>query len=242
MNEGVSDEKLYTEEYWRKHLQYPDWYIRLEEYLKEKIFPIIKSPEIKKARQSFYETVEAMLEVEKIPLAENGPDFDKERKPIDTLVIHHTSEDPDIRSSKLSAIGFVRQYGLSYLDGNIRGSDVKGKPIWSGHFKDGKMVFFAYHWLVRPSGESERLLDDNYIGWQSGNWDINTRSCAIALSGDYSNSSPSDKQIAAIKRIIKNNYSNIEVNRILGHREVNPQTICPGNMFLTEAGWKKLLF
>lgn len=239
MNEGVSDRKLHIEEYWQEQLQYPDWYIKLEEYLKKKIFPITKDPKIKRARESFYETVEAMLDAGKIPLAEKGPDFDAERKPIDTLVIHHSSEDPDIRLSKLSAIGFVRQYGLDYLaDGNIRGNDVSGKPIWSGHFRDGKMVFFAYHWLIRPGGEAERLLDDSYIGWQSGDWDINTRSVAIALSGDYTESAPSKEQIAAIRGIISS-YSSVSANRIFGHREINPKTTCPGNKFLGESGWQK---
>ncbi len=241
MRGDVSDRKSYVEGYWQEQLQYQDWYIRLEEYLKGKIFPITTDPEIKKARQPFYETVTAMLDAGKIPLAEKGPDFDAERKPIDTLVIHHTSEDPDIRLSKLSAIGFVRQYGSNYLGGDIRGYEIKGKPVWSGHFRDGKMVFFAYHWLVRQNGKAQRLLDDGYIGWQSGSWDINRRSVAIALSGDYTDGIPSEKQIAVIKEIIMNNYPSVDVSRIFGHREINPKTICPGNKFLAEPGWKKFI-
>lgn len=239
MNDDVSDRKLNVKGYLQKQLQYQDWYIRLKEYLKKKIFPITTDPEIKRARQLFYETVEAMLNAGKIPLAEKGPDFDAERKPIDALIIHHTSEDPDIRLSKLSAIGFVRQYGSNYLGGEIRGYEVKGKPVWSGHFREGKMVFFAYHWLVRQNGKAEKLLDDGYIGWQSGDWDINTRSAAIALSGDYTDSVPSEKQIAAIRKIISDNYSSVDESRIFGHREINPKTTCPGNKFLAEPGWKK---
>lgn len=231
--------EIEMENYWRENLQYPDWYIKLEDYLREKIFPVVSDPKIKKQRHKFYKIVEDMLNEGTIPLAETGPDFDVERKSIDAIVIHHTSEESDIRLGKLSAIGFVRQYGLDYLVGKIRGNMVKGKPIWSGHFNDGKMVFFAYHWLVRPDGTLERLLRDKYIGWQAGDWDINTRSIAISLSGDYSNSIPSEKQIESVLKIINDNYPNVEKSRIFGHREINPKTICPGNKFLGPRGWKK---
>lgn len=238
MNDDTSDKKLQNEQFWREQLQHPDWYIKLENYLKEKIFPVTSDKSIKRQRQLFYETVEAMLVEGKIPLADEGPNFDADRNPIDTILIHHTSEDPDIRLSKLSAIGLVRQYGKDYLKNDVLGYNVKGSPIWSNHFKDGKMVFFAYHWLVRPDGKTERLLEDKYIGWQSGNWDINTRSVAIALSGDYSDEHPSKEQLEGIGNIIKDNYSRVSSTRILGHREVNPKTICPGNKFLSEQGWK----
>lgn len=230
-----------TERYWQEQLQHQDWYIKLERYLREKIFPVTDDPEIKRLRQSFYETVEEMLNAGKTPLAKKGPDFDKERKPIDTIVIHHTSEDPDIRLSKLSAIGFVRQYGLDYLEGKTIGFELRGQPIWSNHFKDGKMVFYAYHWLIRPNGEGERLLEDSNVGWQSGNWDINTRSVAISLSGDYGDSVPSKEQLESISKIIKGNYSSVDKNRIFGHREINPNTTCPGSKFLGNNGWKNLL-
>ena len=241
MNYGASDKKLHTEEYWQEQLQHPDWYIRLEDYLKERIFPVSKNINEKRLRQSFYETVESMLIVGKIPLAKKGPDLDAQRKPIDALVIHHTSENPDITLSKLSAIGLVRQYGTHFIEGDIVGHKVRGNPVWSGHFKDGRMVFFAYHWLVRPNGDYERLLEDNCIGLQSGNWDVNTRSIAIVLSGDYSNRFPSEEQINSIKKIISGNYSGVDKNRILGHREVNPKATCPGNKFLGSKGWKNIL-
>ena len=235
MNEDASERRLRQEAYWVEQLSYLDWHKRLEAYLRKEVFPVTQDRKIKKLRQSFYETVEAMLLADKIPFAENGPDFDEERKPIDTIVIHHTSEDPKIRISKLSAIGLVRQYAMEYLNGDTKGYDLSGQPIWSGHFKDGKMVFYAYHWLIRPDGEAAKLLEDNCIGWHSGNWDINTRSVSIALSGDYTNQEPSEEQITTIKQIIGDNYSDKE--KILGHCQINPKTTCPGNKFLGPDGW-----
>lgn len=228
-----------TKEYLIKQLQHPDWYIRLEDFLTTIVFPIEDNPKIKTERHMFYDLVNEMLSDGLIPLASKGPNFDKERKPIDTIVIHHTDENPHIKLSKLSAMGFVRQYGKDYLHEETCGYKVKGQPIWSGHFKDGKMIFFAYHFIVFENGRIERLLENRYIGWQSGNWDINTRSIAIVLAGDYENKNPSEKQISSIGNIIKQNYSSVSLDRIFGHREINLQTICPGDKFI--GGWKNTL-
>ena len=224
----------------KEQLKHDDWYIRLEDYLKTIVFPIVHGDiNVKTRRHMFYDLVTQMLSENQIPLAKNGPNFDKDRKLINTIVIHHSDEDPNMKLSKLSAIGFVRQYGKDYLHEETCGYRIKGQPIWSGHFKDGEMVFFAYHFIVFENGRIERLLEDKYIGWQSGDWDINTRSIAIVLAGDYANKNPSEKQIKAIANIIKQNYSHVSLDRIFGHREINLQTICPGDKFI--GGWKNTL-
>ncbi len=234
-----NDKSSFSLNYFKEQLQYPDWYIRLSDFLTTKVFPIEDSPEIKKERHKFYDLVTEMLSDGLIPLASKGPNFDKERNPIDTIVIHHTDENPHMKLSKLSAIGFIRQYGKDYLHEETCGYKVQGQPIWSGHFKDGKMIFFAYHFIVFENGRIERLLEDGYIGWQSGNWEINTRSIAIVLAGDYKNKNPSRKQISSIGNIIKQNYSSVSLDRIYGHREINSKTTCPGDKFL--GGWKNTL-
>lgn len=223
----------------KQQLQHPDWYIRLEDYLQSKIFPVVHGvPELKAERDIFYTLVEEMLEKGLIPLAESGPDLDVSRGKIDTIVIHHTEEEPDIRLTMLSAIGFVRQYGLNYLNDNVWGmTGLKGQPIWSGHFQSGKMVFFAYHWLVRPDGKEERLLDDTNVGRHS--MDMNPRSIGIALSGNYEHATPPLSQIQATAHVIKENYAYIENDGILGHCEVMENRTCPGDRFLKE--WKKTL-
>lgn len=230
----------FNKEYWEKQFKNPDWYIKLEKELNEIIFPIVhKNPEIKSFRHKVYELAEKLLENNQIPLAKKGPNLDAERKPIETIIIHHTEEEPDIRLSKLSAIGFIRQHGLAYLENDVCGHQLNGQPVWSGHFRNDKMVFFAYHWLVRPDGSKERLLKDEYIGWHSGDWEIKTKSIAIALSGDYEDSTPPISQIKGVAKIIKENYPQIAKNRILGHREVKEGRTCPGSYFLKE--WKNTL-
>jgi hypothetical protein len=228
----------FERKYWEERLTYSDWYVRLEEELRTLIFPVVRAdPALKRFRHQVYELVEEWLESGKLPLAPTGPELDGEKRPIDTIVIHHTTEEPDIRLSKLSAIGLVRQYALQYLANNVLGYAVRGEPIWSGHFRQGKMVFFAYHWLVRPDGTAERLLEDSYIGWHAGNWLVNTRSAGIALSGDYEQSEPPPAQIEATARLIREHYPQVASANILGHCEVVGGTTCPGPLFLQ--GWKR---
>lgn len=230
----------FDRKYWEDQFKYSDWYVRLEKDLREKIFPIVhKNPQIKAFRHKVYELAEQMLQKNEIPLAEKGPDFDNSRKPIDTIIIHHTEEEPDIRLSKLSAIGFIRQYGRKYLENDVLGNKLRGQPIWSNHFLNTEMVFFAYHWLVRPDGKTERLLKDKYVGWQSADADINNRSIAIALSGDYEEDTPLTSQIEGAAKIIRENYPYILKEKILGHREIKKERTCPGAYFLK--GWKKIL-
>lgn len=232
----------FQRDYWEERLQYADWYVRLGDELQRLFFPIVhNNPELKAFRHKVYDLVEELLEDHKIPLAESGPDLDAERKPVDTIVIHHTEEEPEMRLSKLSAIGLVRQYGFEYWQADVMGDAVRGKPIWSGHFRNGRMVFFAYHWLMRPDGTVERLLDDAQVGWHAGNWDVNTRSVGMAFAGRYEEAIPPMSQIEAAARVIRKNYPEVEQGRIVGHREVRmrEETLCPGRYFV--GGWKETL-
>ncbi len=226
--------------YWESRLHSPDWYIRLEDKLDQLFFPVVHdNPQLKAFRNQVYELVEELLESKAIPLAEEGPDLDSERRPVDTIVIHHTEEAADMRLGKLSAIGLVRQYARQYLSDNVLGKHVRGEPMWSGHFRNGEMVFFAYHWLIRANGVAERLLEDRYIGWHAGNWDVNTRSVGIALSGNYENGTPPITQIEATARVIREYYAHVAKSGIVGHREVTEGITCPGADFLEE--WKEKL-
>lgn len=225
--------------YWEDRFHAPDWYIQLEHELNTYIFPVVHDdPEVKAWRHQVYELAGEMLERGEIPLATGGLDLDRERQQLDTIVIHHTEEDPAISLAKLSAIGLLRQYAPHYLQDNVLEDRVRGEPIWSNHFRQGKMVFFAYHWLIRPDGIAERLLEDSAIGWHAGNWDINTRCIGIAFSGNYEHTAPPVVQVAAAARVIREQYPTIQHERIFGHREVSACT-CPGDRFLTE--WKTQL-
>ena len=103
---------------------------------------------------------------------------------------------------------------------------------------------------MRTDGAMERLLNDDEIGWQAGDWGVNCRSVAIVLDNDYENSSPSTKELEVVASIIKENYSFVPKENIIGHREVkrtarlSKYTVCPSNLFLSkdgERGWKEEL-
>ncbi len=226
--------------YWESKFRLPDWYQQLEHELTSFVFSVVHDdPQLKAWRHQVYSLAGAMLERGEIPLASTGPDLDAERKPLDTLVLHHTEEDPQISLAKLNAIGLLRQYGFQYLENNVPGHVVKDEAVWSGHFRQGKMVFFAYHWLIRPDGSCERLLEDQALGWHAGNWEINTRSIGIALSGNYEHSTPPVAQLAATAQLIRAHYPSISPARILGHCEIRPELTCPGEHFL--ADWREAL-
>jgi N-acetylmuramoyl-L-alanine amidase len=230
----------FQRDYWESRLRFPDWYRRLEDELTRLFFLVVHDdPQLKAFRNQVYALIAELLTRQELPLAATGPDLDTARQPVDTVVIHHTEEDPAISLDRLSAIGLVRQYAFEYLTDNVLGHHVRGQPVWSGHFREGRMVFFAYHWLIRPDGTAERLLEDSYIGWHAGDWQINTRSVAIALSGDYEAATPPRTQIESAARVIRAHYPQVPRIGIVGHCEVRKDLTCPGAYFLET--WKDLL-
>src|SRR5216684_6425187 len=109
------------------------------------------------------------------------------------IVIHHTSNPPGLSPDRLSAIGLVRLYGPYFANPKSeRDRWLQGQPIFSGHMRQNKQVFWPYQWIVRREGRAQRLLYDSEIGWHAGDWDVNCRSVAIALDNDYEETMPSD--------------------------------------------------
>ncbi|PIR41326.1 MAG: hypothetical protein COV31_01725 [Candidatus Yanofskybacteria bacterium CG10_big_fil_rev_8_21_14_0_10_46_23] len=234
---------------WTKKIGDPLWYKDIppliDEYRKlKKTDPEAYEHE----KELIYSFFEKQLASDNIALGEKGPDWDKERRGIDTIVIHHTSSNPGLSPDRLSAMTLLRLYANFYAKpyDNDR-EKVVGQAIWSGHIRGGKQVFWPYHWIVRTNGDSERLLRDDEIGWHAGNWDINRRSVAIVLDNDYENRNPSNKELERIATIIQQNYRDLKPTSITGHCEVErkipgPHATCPSKLFLTKngaRGWKE---
>jgi len=232
--------KYFDEKKWLKALKKPDWYLELVDDFK-KIMQQRRQVDDKTSfeiKKELYQFFEKQLVSNNIILGASGPDWDKERKPIDTIVIHHSKNQPGLALTILNAAHLVRLYAYYYANPTYEGEKyIKGQSIYSGHFKNTKQVFYGYHWFIRMNGEVKRLLEDKNIGWHAGNWEVNCRSIGICLDNNFTNSSPSDLAISSVVKIIKENYPQIKAKDILGHREVNPKTECPGNTFLTD--WKK---
>lgn len=179
--------------------------------------------DIKKAIRDYFVD---RLEQGSVALGSSGEDYDAERKPIDTVVIHHThGAASNYTLPYLNAVQLLRIYMLPYRAGNH-----SGQPIWSGHFYEGQQVFWGYHWFIFENGAYTRILPDTAIGWHSGNWDVNTRSVGICLAGNFMEQPPNEQMLAAAHEIIQTHY-NDESIRIIGHKEAPRDTTCPGDTF-----------
>jgi hypothetical protein len=235
-------------DYWKKTLTKHDWYLiladdfkRLEQVSEQQK----KEPDYKRIKREAYQLVEDAVQNGTLPMSSKGPDLDSERKTIDTIVIHHTKNPPGMTLERLNAIQLLRIYGRYYANPtDEREKNFKGKPVWSGHFYNDQQVFWGYHWLIREDGSTEHILNDNYIGWHAGNWDINTRSIGICVDDSLTNKEPSDTVIKSLAELIKSNYANITSENIVGHCDVNKKTECPGHLF--HESWqhklKKLIY
>ena len=230
-------------EKWSKAIGRSDWYFDIVPDFNKIVAMKEKDEELyEKCAEEVYAFFEDNLEDKRIALGKTGVNWDAERRPIDTIVIHHTSHAPGMTKERLSAIELIRLYAAYYFDPTYaEDEDIKGTPIYSAHFRKGKQIFYPYHWMVRKDGTKERLLLDSEIGWHSGDWDVNCRSIGIVLDNDYENSTPSDIELQAIVEIIKENYPQVRKENIFGHREINPKKTCPSNLFFGENGWKKRL-
>ncbi len=229
---------------WEKIIKEPTWHLTLVPELKE--LAKLKDQNLdsyEETKEKVYSFFEDSLINRKIYLGKEGKNWDEERKDIDTVIIHHTSNLPGMSLERLSAIELVRLYApyyfAPYLDND---KDIKGQSIWSNHAREGKQVFYPYHWLIRMDGTVERLLEDEEIGWHAGNWDVNCRSVAICFDNDFENSQPTPELLNITADIINKNYPQIKRENILGHNEINLKTTCPSQLFLSNQerrGWKE---
>jgi hypothetical protein len=231
------------EQHWRRAFLSPAWYLSVVPALCQMLENVRRESTVvqDEFKTTLYDFFESQLKWGKIPLGRGTGDLDVDRKEIDTVVIHHTSNPSGLSLSRLSAIELVRLYAPYFTNPTAEEDQhLKGQPIYSGHVRNGRQVFWPYHWIVRNDGRSERLLRDDEIGWHTGDWDVNCRSVAIALDNDYEYGRPSKKEILAIARIIVDHYRRISFRRVLGHREVNAKTTCPSEFFLNVngKGWK----
>jgi hypothetical protein len=232
-NESMTD--YINEDFWRNALSQPTWYLLLKDDF-SRLEQIAKQEKDydkrKQIKDKAYGLVEEAVVSGNLVMGSTGDNLDAERKPIDTIVIHHTNSRPGMTLERLNAIQLLRIYGSYFAKPtDPKEEHLKGQPIWSGHFYKSKQVFWGYHWFVREDGTSERILDDSYIGWHAGNWDVNTRSVAICVDDELTDKEPSDAVIDSIIDTILKHYPSFNRDKILGHCDVNLSTECPGHLF-----------
>ncbi len=240
---------IFNPEDWKEKIKYPHWYTEVPGVFKELVqLHAENRAEYERVKEQIYDFFEDQLRKGAVALGQTGKNLDAERKPIDTVVIHHTSMKPGLTKERLSGIDLVRLYAPQYAGKGptyTAHKEIKDRPVYSGHFRDGVQVFWPYHWIVRTGGICERLLEDSEIGWHAGNWDVNCRSIAIVFDNDYENSEPSDVELAAVASLIKDTYPQVLKENIKGHCEINTKTTCPSKNFLSvdnkHPGWREKL-
>ena len=238
--------EIFDEKGWGEKIKNPLWYEDVPLVMKKMLGLKEQDDKLYEIeRERIYQFFESQLALGNVFLGEAGKNFDDERKEIDTIVIHHTHGDSEITKERLSAMELLRLYAPFFANPTYEADkEIKGQPIFSGHFRGGKQVFYPYHWIIRKNGLAEQLLFDNEIGWHAGSWEINCRSIAIVFDNNYENGAPSRVELESVAKLIKEKYPNISKGRIFGHREINAKTTCPSNLFLSEngnRGWKENL-
>ena len=229
--------ELFDTEEWEEKIKNPFWYDEAPQLIDAMAALCLHDrAEANKLKEAIYSFFDRKLKEGKVALGSCGKKWNQDRKPIDTIILHHTSNPEGLSRDRLSAIELIRLYAPAYAKRKKR------EPIYSDHVRDGKQVFWPYHWLIRADGTCERLLNDHEIGWQAGDWDINCRSVAICIDDNHQHSVPDKNELKTIAELIRNNYPQVSKERIFGHREVNPKTTCPSDLFLSTAerrGWKE---
>lgn len=218
----------------------PLWY-KNEEIVR--CLSVFKKEKLNRYEKSLKNDFKEILKTSNFYISKTGYNWDQWRQPIECAVIHHTSSSPTISLNELNALG-LRLYIGQYLKDN----DVKGQPIYSGHYWFDKhhikenMTFVSYHYLVRPNGKITQLTDDSAFLWHAGNLEINRKSIGIALAGKFIDKEPTEEALRSVAKIIREH--NIAKEFVFGHKEVIKneilgETECPGNSF-TES-WKNRL-
>lgn len=234
--------EFFNEDRWQQAITHPDWYLQLGDELQalRKKWENDQTDESERMKHEVRGFFRQALASGQVALGSTGPQFDAERQPVDTIVIHHTSAEPGYDLDYMNATQLLNVYVPYFANPDAENSSYKGKGIWSGHMRGGKQVFFVYHWLMRMDGSFEQLLNDDEIGWHAANWDVNRRSVGICLDNAYEQQSPAPEIIERLGRFISEQYPGVPKERLVGHCEVAQKpTACPGSGFVD--GWKESL-
>lgn len=155
-------------------------------------------------------------------IIDTGLDLDdndfEERPKTDMVVIHHTG-DTDI--------------------------DASAEQINEWHINND-MVAIGYHFVIRKDGTIEKGRPDWAVGGHA--YGENRHTIGIHLSGAFNKVQPTAKQIESCAHLVAYLCDEWEIpidrKHIVGHREVNDDTTCPGdNLFakldeiVSKAAW-----
>jgi hypothetical protein len=126
---------------------------------------------------------------------------------------------------------FIIVHNSGTRQGNARIFDYYHRHV--RHMTNG----LAYHFVIgNGSGAADGAVEvgyrwrDQIAGPHTKNQDVNLESIAICLVGDLEKEAPTKKQIAALLPLLERlcREGGIPAERVRSHREVDPETLCPG--------------
>jgi hypothetical protein len=87
---------------WLEAIKRPNWYIRFNDFAdKAKLKTESDSKSQEELNKQVRHFFEGALQSQQVSLGSDGHNFDSERQPIDTVVLHHTSAKPGYKLSYL---------------------------------------------------------------------------------------------------------------------------------------------
>jgi N-acetylmuramoyl-L-alanine amidase len=86
----------------------------------------------------------------------------------------------------------------------------------------------GYHYFIESDGTIYAGRMENETGAHCRAQGMNGKSIGIALTGDFTNDLPTDKQKKSLQRLVNSIQTRHNIESVLGHREVDSGTLCPG--------------
>lgn len=177
---------------------------------------------------------------EQSPDAKNWAiDWDKERRPFRTIVIHHSAG--KINETPLEMEAIAKEKYIARYNSYDNDPYVKGLEPHSFHIVLNQETFLPYHYLIYEDGKIIRWLKplinidgtwyiDN-VAWHAGNWGVNCESLSVCLVGDYSHSSPTEEQLGALQGLVTELKLYNQDAKVVPHYDINTKTDCPGDKY-----------
>lgn len=162
-----------------------------------------------------------------------------DKKAPDTVVVHHTATRGFESFDYIDALGLLRLYTPMYR-GDVFGKD---QPVSSGHYRGKRQVFVGYHDFIYPNGARLKALKPDHTGFHAGSYQMNCRSLGVSFVGNFKDRPPTEQALRTGRQVI----AEYQPQRIIGHREVvvkdgvTVSTVCPGDTFFGERGWRHAL-
>ena len=128
---------------------------------------------------------------------------------ITSIVVHHTAGKPSNNSNRvLREINRLHHRKFSKM-------------------RESRGLHISYHFLITPNGKILETRHLNDIGHHAGNWEVNKKSIAICLVGDFSKHRPTKKQVTSLDTLIKRIKQDHPVKMIIPHSH-SKATLCCG--------------